>query len=223
MDRAKAKRLLKMLQERTEQRGATAAEAAQAAELAAKIIERYGLDAESTEKFIMSAELGEGQWRRWATLLGAGIARRFSIEVGRWKTPRGVKSRVQFSGPEHQVRVAVWLFRAVEKDMRRMADAAAIARDLSGPEKLSFKNEFMLSAAWCVHTRLNPPTEAELTEYWEAQRGEDRSRRSKHYEPKNADAFLAGAKAGEAIKLDAGVLPGEQTQAPRIERRNRAG
>jgi hypothetical protein len=226
MDREKAARLLDMLRMRTEERGATPAEAAQAADLASKIIDRYGLD-EATcgnaGKSESAVECGQKAYSDWINTLASAICQRFEL-TAKVVTRTGRNAIVRFVGPEHRVRVALWLFRAIEKDMRRMAAAECSRRDLSGGKMVRFRNQYFDSFSLTIWSRLDPRTpeqieaaHKELRERLEKLPKPIRPCNIKHYSHMNEldwEASRAGDAAAESIELGTDVLPGSTAREP---------
>lgn len=168
----KAKILLDKLRTRTVARGATAAEAQQAAELAEKIIARYGLHETKTEDCLESVSCGFKKIPIWWIIVGHAIARRF-----------GVKSRFRdrdraasFFGPPHLASVAAWLFRAIKDDIDKNSYQSAKEAGFSGGKLRSFRVAFSLSAACRVSDRIEPIPIKDIVvtkadeERWEKQR-----------------------------------------------------
>jgi hypothetical protein len=211
MDREKAIRLLEMLRRRTEARGATAAEAAQAAELASKIAERYGLDKSNFDSVQrVGVELGQKQMPRWGIVLALAIAKRFKLQ-SHYIAQRGLSAKVVFSGPEHLVGVACWLFRAIEIDMRRAVDREMALSAICGSDRVRFRNEFCKSCVWAVYRRLIPVT-TEVATKQNATCVERKATKKKHKLPskRDVDAWLSGTATGETIRLSTDVLGGSE-------------
>lgn len=227
MNIEKAKLLLEKLRVRTEGRGATTAEAIQAAELAEKIASRYGLDVNQTSTGSRTHRMKEKRFPKWANILLWGLDRRFDI-VTRYATGGGIPVEVIFDGPEHLVKVATWLFKAIVKDLDKQSYLAARAMGCKGGDLVRFRNEFRTSACWRIYTRLNPPTEAELIE---ARKQADKAienalkqdnSKCKRMKPwTQSDSRKAalklkarkyGVKAGDEISIDTNVLPNHQQE-----------
>ncbi len=217
MTREKAIKLLEMLRCRTEARGATPAEAMQAAKLSADIIERYQLDDQPIDRQ-KGIEMGEGGNRSWMNLLAGGIRKRFQLKSAVIIKCKGQYSKVRFTGPEHAVGVACWLFRAIEVDMRKMASLECIRRDLYGAAKLRFRNAFMVSCACAIYERLAPIVVTDIVVPVDCKpkrrRKCKRKKRLKNSDVRKLmqarDAHFVGFKAGESIKLNTDVLPGSK-------------
>jgi len=220
MNRDQAKQLLERLRMRTEARGATAAEAAQAADLAEKIIRRYGLDQETDPHAPQQADVETGQRRVpvWAIALAMGIEKRFHVAsyIRKHGEQRG---NVVFEGPEHRVRVACWLFRAVATDLRRACDRSAREHGRAGPALVRFRNQYLSAAAWEVYERLNPERVAEMRRKIAEQaeqvaRGERPPSKPVKFSKRalqaasrfDRDADRCGMAAGREVSIDANVL-----------------
>ena len=205
MNRARAIKLLEMLRLRTEARGATPAEAAQAAELAEKLIKRYGIDERAGQTdgvASMQLECKVIPW--WAKLLAFGIERRFQLQDGTYERRVGVRAVVTFRGEQHIASVAAWLFRAVANDLVTRATREARRHQLSGGDLVSFRNKFCQSAALEVYERLNPPTEQQrIAAQAELDASESRcSRRPpKPLSPIEMQAMMAGSEAGRDVSI----------------------
>jgi hypothetical protein len=208
-DVERAKSLLRKLQARTEARGATAAEAAAAAELAAKLIARYGLDQYEPETTQDSVELEQKRFPSWAMVLGMALSERFEVE-NRYTRRTGERSTVVFLGLEHRVRVACWLFRAVATDLQRIAERDAQTIEVSGSDKVVFRNEFLRSAAWEVYRRLNHDWRAKLAGPIDKHQQRKRKTRSRQLaKRRNAYTDMAhfcGQQAGKQVSLATDVL-----------------
>ena len=222
IDRERAKRLLRLLQMRTEARGATAAEAAASAELAAKLIDRYGLDASDSETAEDGVTMDQRRFPRWANVLAWSICDRFSVE-GKYITQRGQASRVVFLGHEHRVSVACWLFRAVATDLRKAAAADSQRCGVSGAAKTAFQGEFLLAAAWEVYRRLNSDWRAKLAgplakqAEREAQQQSKPARSRKVARRRNRSdnmASVLGLLAGRQVNLQTNALSSDGTVQP---------
>lgn len=153
MNKQDAAKLLERLRLRTEARGATAAEAAAAAELAERIIQRYGLDRDSAAAGSETHVLGQNRLPSYAAVLATAMTRRFGCS-GDYTWSRGERCVVRFQGPEHACRVACWLFAAVVRDLDRMAAEHVATRQVKGAGSYRLRNRFRLGAAWEVHRRL---------------------------------------------------------------------
>lgn len=206
--RERAERLLARLRMRTEARGATAAEAAAAAELAERIIQRYGLDrqaacADATETHQMPYKRMPG----WACVLAMGICKYFGCE-GQYTRQRGQRTSVIFHGQEHRVAVAAWLFAAVAKDL----DARAVSEQRSLGKvqcSLRWRNKFRLAAAWEVYGRMLPVQQlAEEVKSAKRQVPVRRWRNRRELSALMEDNFamVCGARCGREIDLNTNVL-----------------
>lgn len=220
MDRDKAARLLDMLRMRTEARGATPAEAAQAAELAAKIIQRYGLDDTCGKRPTQSAlECGQKKRAAWIITLASAIGRRFDLNA-ELATCTGRNAIVRFIGPEHRVNVALWLFRAIEKDMRRMVSAECSRRGLKGGRLVRFRNQYFDSFTLTIWARLDPRSPEQIEA--DAKRIRDQLQEHPRQQPTRAlkrfsqmddldwQASRAGGAAAESISLSTSVISGDK-------------
>lgn len=211
MNRDQAKALLERLRMRTEARGATPAEAAQAAELAERIIRRYGLDRDAAATTEEQHELLERRWPPWATVLGMAIERRFALR-GAMIRQRGERCRIAFTGPEHSCRVAVWLFRALEKDIRQSAERSAREAGRSGGDLVRWRNEFATAAAWSLFDRLNPIDAKRIksrpcvVEESPPPRRKQRGRKVRRLTTEQMSAMLAGSLAGRGMAIDTNVI-----------------
>lgn len=220
MNREQAIDLLDKLRRRTEARGATPAEAAQAAELAERIIRRYGLDGSEQPASEQSREMLERRWPPWASVLAMAIERRFDV-VGRYQRGGGEPCRIIFSGPEHRCRLACWLFVALAKDIRQESDREARQRGKSGPDLVRWRNDFRLTAAWELFDRLNVKVQPKLAaapggESNHAPPAKRKSRRSKvrRLTTEQMDAMLAGQKCGRSLPIDTNVLGDRDAREP---------
>lgn len=226
MDLARAKKLLEMLRRRTEERGATPAEAAQAAELAEKIIHRYGLDeAVQQTDHAAGVELRDKRLPGWAQTLALAIKTRFKLEAST-HVRTGKPAAVSFHGPEHAVRVAVWLYAAIAKDLDCRAHWEARVLNRRGPALVTFRNQFRQSAAFEVNKRLNPEVHRraaeEVAAMMEAAAAKRKNRPARKCKQSATDldrlrrfdceAYEAGIRAGQEVSIDTNVLPDE---APR--------
>lgn len=229
MNREQAIKLLERLRVRTEARGATPAEAAQAAELAARIIERYKLDGDEQVRSSKGVETGQRGYSAWIMFLACAVRKKFSLEsdiIRRY----GERVLVRFTGPEHAVSVAIWLFRAIEIDMRRFSTEEATKLGMRGGTLVQFRNKFMETCAVAMFGRLNPPTAAEKAEV--AQYVEDQSSRRRKCKPKrltklqhernviSMQAFRAGYDAAQKIQLSTDVV-GRSSKPVLISQSNR--
>lgn len=210
-DVERAKSLLRKLQARTEARGATAAEAAAAAELAAKLIERYGLDQCEPETTSDSVEMRQKRFPSWAVVLGMAMSERFDVQA--YYTRRtGDRSTCRFVGLEHRVRVACWLFRAVSTDLQKVVERDAERVGVTGSNKVVFRNEFLRSAAWEVYRRLHADWRDKLAgpiEKHEARKRKTRKTRTRRLAKREAHsdlAFFLGRQAGNQVSLSTDVL-----------------
>ena len=216
MNQDDAKRLLERLRLRTESRGATAAEAAAAAELAERIIRRYGLDRHSAATVTGSFVFGQNKLPSYAAVLATGIVRRFGCE-GDYRWARGERCVVRFRGPEHACRVASWLFAAVVKDLDAMAMRHVTERKVSGAVALRLRNRFRLGAAWEVYRRLNAEQLLETNGVGPSKASRTRRRRSRVIrDPAEWEAIEAGQAAGRQIQLSTDVLGGSAPDRLRL-------
>lgn len=225
MDREKAARLLEMLRMRTEQRGATPAEAAQASDLAAKIIERYGLDAHgspASDNAERGVECGQKSYADWIDTLAFAIRRRFDLRTS-VQAQTGKNVTVRFIGPEHRAKIACWLFRAIEKDMRRMARRECSYRDLTGGAMVRFRNQYFDSFTMTIWERLDPRTpeqkaaaKKEFDDYV-AKLPPSKPRKTPYVPAMSSQdwaAYDAGHAAAGTVKLGTDVLPGSTASQP---------
>lgn len=217
IDRERAKRLLRLLRLRTESRGATAAEAAASAELAAKLIDRYGLDASDSETVEDGVTLDQRRFPRWANVLAWSISDRFSVK-GKYFTQVGQPSRVVFIGAEHRVGVACWLFLAVASDLRKRAARDSQQVGVSGSAKTVFQGEFLVAAAWEVYRRLNSDWRAKLAgplaQQAQQQAKPSRSRKVARRRSDNM-AYCLGVLAGRQVSLETNALHSDSSgQSP---------
>jgi hypothetical protein len=220
MKREQAIKLLERLRMRTEQRGATPAEAAQAAELAQKIIARFNLSCEEQIEAAKCVETGQKQRGKWIELLGGALRKKFCLNRAEGIRTSAKNYLVRFQGPEHAVSVACWLFRAIELDMRKLAAFEAIKLDLKGADLVRFRSEFMYSCAARIYVLLNPWTEEEQARF-DAIMEEDDCKPSK---PKKLTALQlkqslvamqaarAGYHAAEQIKLGTDAVGGRSRE-----------
>lgn len=220
MNVEKAKHLLSMLRNRTEQRGATPAEAAQAAVLAEKLIKRFGLDELSPEETEQTIELKHKIFPLWASTLAWAVRKRFKCETT-FTRQVGARSTVTFRGAEHNVTVATWLFMAVGKDLHRSARVHAWKANLKGPAMVRFRNRFLNAASWEVFERLNP-REVELAISEASEAVIEKPKRSckprKRKKPTkqelerqllDSQAFMSGVVAGQQVQIGTDVLGGD--------------
>jgi hypothetical protein len=219
-----ARQLLDRLRMRTEQRGATAGEAAAAATLAERIIRRYGLDdyrggGTSRESHVM----GCNRLPSWAACLAAGICHRFGC-TGQYTRCRGERTTVVFEGAEHAVRVACWLFGAVVKDLDRLARSAALEAQVVGGDGVRWKNRFRLGAAIEVSARLNPVPLRDMTRRAdECEEGPRkpvkpiRNKRELLRAIQEQTAYAAGAEAGRRLQLETAVIGDRTPERLRLE------
>lgn len=207
----KAKRLLDRLRVRTEARGA-AAEAAQAAEFAERIAKRYGLGVGDVPDET-SHMMREKRLPKWANVLLWAIDERFGITT-KYKTGGGRPVEVVFTGPEHLTGVAVWLFKAIRKDLDDKSFIAAGAMGKVGGDRIRFRNQFRLAAAWQLHERLNPPPPQTKEQIAETKAKVEQEVKKILDKPGGIvkfcdDAFARkyGAECGRKIAIDTSVLP----------------
>ena len=155
---SKARDLLEKLQARTEARGATPAEALQAAKLAERIAKRHGLDLNAERKFESVYTTSQKTFPRWKCILAWAIRDRFGV-TAEYGTAKGRSAAIRFSGPEHLASVAAWLFRAIEAEIDKRSYMAARSLGLKGGNLRSFRLEFSRGAAREVWSRLVPRPE----------------------------------------------------------------
>ena len=168
MNKEKANAILAKLRTRTEDRGATPAEAEQAAITAERIAKRYGLDIDPPdgESFI---DLKHKRWQWWAHNLAYCMSKRFGI-TGYCEHIRGKPFRVLFRGAEHRVSVAIWLFQAIQKDLDSRSYVAARSQGYRGASLTSFRNEFRNAAVAKIFERLFPGEVARMRIEHEAEK-----------------------------------------------------
>jgi hypothetical protein len=207
MDREKARQLLDKLRMRTEARGATPAEAASAAALAAKIIERYGLNESNAAEVEHTHALDEKRFPRWAHVLGWAIEERFGCS-GRYQWRVGQRAAIVFRGPEHLARVSCWLFAAIAKDLDQRSRRAGDTHGVSGTQLRKFRNEFRKAACWEVWRRMRPPREQLKGAPVESPKASPRRTRKKVSRISSDDwvAIEAGMLCGREISLDTDVI-----------------
>ena len=235
----KARDLLDKLQSRTEARGATPAEALQAAKLAERIAKRHGLDPHAERTFQSTYTTSQKTFPRWKWILAWAIRDRFGVtaECG---TAKGQSAAIRFSGPEHLASVGTWLFRAIETDIDKRSYIAARALGLKGGKLRSFRLEFSRGAAREVWSRLAPrpnpkperkPMSAEERDRlrkecddWEEKERKRLSKLSPAKLQKEIDASLARMKGrvlGKEIPIDTNVMSGGGVR--RIEQQSSGG
>lgn len=227
MNRDKARDLLDRLQSRTEERGATPAEALQAAELAERIAKRYGLNLNAQRKYKSTYTTAQKSFPAWKRVVGYAIRDRFKVEE-KYRVIGGQPAAIQFTGPEHLASVAAWLFRAIEIDIEKRSYIAARADGLKGGKLYSFRLEFSLAAAWEIHRRLNPAPKAESKpgpkelrrkcQQWEADKRKRLAKLSKNELRKEQLAVIArmkGRQLGKEMPIDTNVVGGGEVR--RIE------
>lgn len=223
MDVAKAKHLLELLRRRTVERGATAGEAAQAAALAEKLINRFGLDGDSA-KYSETVQMKQNRFPEWAETLASAIQRRFGCDAIVTEK-RGTRCTVRFVGQEHTVGVARWLFLAVLGDLMQAAQREGRKAGMKGPRLVKFRNRFLYAAAWSVFCRLNEKHIERMRLEWQSQREKEQSERPEprcNAKPKtltrkqlqdelfDTNAALAGYRTGDQVSLSADVIGTEQ-------------
>ncbi len=221
MNIEKAKELIEKLITRTEARGATPSEAIQAAELAEKIAKRYGLDVPVGDQVDQVRSLTMTSVPHWAKILLWAVQTRFDVAICHTKCKPWI---VQFEGPEHRTKVALWLFNAIRKDLDKQSYIAGRSSGKKAGKLLRFRNQFRLAAARKVARRLNPivlsPERiAELKKQFEAtaKKSTRKPRRLTKAEIDRIEsdhlASQYGRFAGDNIKLDTNVLPGQDQLA----------
>ena len=224
MNIEKAKRYLEKLRAWTEARGATASEAVQAAELAEKIAERYGLDASEDADIEARIQLRYRRCPKWCVVLASAIGVRFQVEACGLRGG-GLPCEVMFVGAPHRANVAAWLFRSVRNEIERSAVMAAGANDMRGGDLVRFRNQFCYVAALKIHSRLNPVSDARKLELQRQVEKENerpsRRRRSakslaKQSKPFDMTAHRLGMEAGKAVPLDDNALPDQSSEPKRI-------
>lgn len=215
-----AARLLDRLRMRTEARGATAAEAAAAAELAERIIKRYSLDRDATGRAIESHVCGTARMPSYAVVIAIGLCRRFGVE-GDYSRQRGERCIVRFWGPEHTCRVACWLFAAVLKDLDKLSaqHVDSCRQRLNQGKRLRLRNRFRTGAAWEIFRRLNPASkrgESQEADGSKSKRPRRRLRRPDRLTEDEYMAIVAGQIAGREIQLSTDVLAGRAPDRLRL-------
>ena len=230
MNLPKAKQLLERLRMRTESRGATPAEAVQAAELAERIAKRYGLDIETVGDVDRRYAIAEKRMPSWVNVLICALQIRFKIRA-KYTVQTGKPVEIIFTGPDHLVGVSIWLFKAIRIDLHKRSTMAAGAMALKGGPMVRFKNQFKLNAVLEINRRLNPPEPTTITpEELEAWLEKQNSRRKKNACKKTPKqrrkmlqrelydmlAFEHGRKAGKQIEIDTNVI-GDKSERVLIE------
>lgn len=213
IERQKARRLLEMLRLRTQERGATASEAAQAAELAEKIMQRFGIGFKD-ENAAFRCTMAQKRFPGWAKTLLSAVITRFEVRA-EVATQKGKKVIVKFIGPEHRANVAAWLFVAIRSDLDKRSYMAAGAFGKKGPQLVRFRNRFRQSACFEIDRRLNPLPDCEPLSEEEVERidRECKARFAKMNEKQiaslveDAKARLHGTKFGQEVSIDTNVLP----------------
>lgn len=160
-EKTKAMKMLEMLRVRTEARGATPAEAEQAALMVDRICKRYGIepaDVDNNEAFF---KMQTNQFPIRCYCIARCVASRFGIEHTILKK-EGYRSWLKFSGPEHLVSVACWLFKAITNDIENRSVDAGRAAGLKAHAYRTFRDKFRMSAALAVRERLAPEPPLEL-------------------------------------------------------------
>ena len=153
------KELLRKLLVRREDRGATPAEAAQAIELASKLMKKYGLavgDVADTPTRDESVQLQTKRPKHWVRALVVILADHFRCEAVQREHWRGVV--FTFRGPEHLAAVACWLFRAVANELYNSATRSARQAGCRGAKIEQYRCSFLQAAIWSIDNRLDPPT-----------------------------------------------------------------
>lgn len=226
MNQDQARRLLERLRLRTESRGATPGEAAASAELAERIIRRYGLDDVAGDgSHRETYELDCNRMPGWAQHLGWAICQRFRVEA-KYTRQNGERAKVWFEGPEHAAGVACWLFSAVIADLNRRAETSAEKAGTVGSEKLRWKNRFRLAAAVEVNHRLNPAERirqgliiagAIVQERERPRAKKIRNQRQLKRHLQEQTAYWLGALAGKELQLSTDVIGDRKAERLKLE------
>ena len=216
-DKDKAKDLWRKLLTRTTDRGATPAEAMQAADLAARMAEKYGFD-QSQKTFNAAVKPKLKSLPDWHRSLSFAIVKRFAIS----KRHNGAKTI--FQGPEHLASVAAWLFAAVVSDINKQSRRAGVCQGYSGNGLRYFRIQFSEMAVHQLKYRLQPGFAEEMESYrdqfresgyFKSEKWKKRARKIERIENKYADAISAGIKCGDEIPIDTNVVGGKEVR--RIE------
>lgn len=202
MDVEKARHLLERLRARTETRGATAAEAEAAANLAAKIIERFGLQEENLE-FVSTYRLSEKRREIWIMVLLQCVESKFKIKIF-YCREIGQSMEIEFQGPEHVVRVARWLFLALYIDIRKRSWVAGKALGRKGSMLTKFRREFSEGAVVAIHDRMRTAQQPQLVE--ESPDSKSKSGCKARRSSLDFQAIKYGRQFGREVSLDTNAV-----------------
>ena len=160
-EKAKAMRMLEMLRVRTESRGATPAEAEQAAIMVDRICNRYGIDPKEVSSSEAYFKMPTNKFPSRSYSIARCVISRMGIEHSILQRT-GHSSWVKFSGPEHLVSVACWLFHAIVNDIANRSQDACQNTGLNRVDNRAFREKFRMSAAFAVQDRLAPEVRVEI-------------------------------------------------------------
>lgn len=173
MDRATLLDTIKKLLDKQVTKGATPAEAASAAAMAAKLCAKHGLSMLEVEKhklkesgFGCVKESHESFYKElpaWARLLCGEVARAFDctlfydwMPVGQFDAygRTGFKRLIHFMGVEVDAVIARYLYVRLENELYEMATEAAKKSGYRGAQVTRYRNNFIQAAAMEIGKRL---------------------------------------------------------------------
>lgn len=213
MSKETIKRKIAALRAKTEAAGCTEVEAIAAAALAAKLMSEHGLSEDDIEIVMARARVAISmpRWQRNLAFVICNVTNTHAVSC------TGDIREIEFAGKAHAVEIALYLrevlTRAVNSELRKLRDTIPYRR----LRKATSKSDMTASFAYGMVSRLS----AKLQELFAGTVNADeraaaakalqtkyegiRTKSSPRFTLRNGQAYFAGARAGEAVKLAHGV------------------
>lgn len=211
---------------RTEDNGATPAEAAQAMELAAKLMNKAGIseaEVSGQKQGEEKMELASSRVPPWCEVLAWAIERGFKVEcvITRWRGGRR-NAVFTFRGPEHHASVAAWLFQAVCNDLLKLANREARAAGCKAGKLVEYRNSFLKEAAWEIWDRLSPNNQQAIEAVDEKLEAAGckpaRPRKVPRLTETQLAAAMRGSAVGKEVSLATNAVGNQRGQAGNLTR-----
>lgn len=210
------KRKIAALKAKTTSSGCTEAEAMAAAAMAAKLMQEHGVS-EAEIEFITARQRTAMTLPRWQRWLANAICKATNTHV---ISCRGDTRELEFAGKEHAVEIALYLrdvlTRSINAEIRKLRETPAYRRMRKASSKSEIVNSFAAGMVGRISGKLHDLFASTISAQEQAiakkmleDKYQDASTiPSRSFELKNASAYLAGQRAGEAVQLSHGVTGG---------------
>lgn len=213
MSKETIKRKIAALRAKTQAAGCTEAEAIAAAALAAKLMQEHGINEGDIELVMARARVAVSmpRWQRNLVFVICKATNTHAISC------MGDIREIEFAGKEHAVEIALYLrdtlTRAVNAELSKLRKSVPYRR----LRKATSKSDMTASFAYGMVSRLsdklrelfagtiNADECAAAVKALQTKYEDIRTKPSPRFTLRNGQAYFAGARAGEAVKLSHGV------------------